>query len=248
MKKPILNPLYLCAIFIVSTAVITIQPLVFSKKIGHGFCCNYLFDSRDIVKETACSVTKQSGSCWGRQIWASLWLWLRKSKVNSDVPVNTKSYSIVVHTFGWTLRLSRAYFSCLTSLCAYAVLPLCQVFIKRPDSLQSLKFLGWLSKTILVVLFGEGYPDFQYWLLMKLEGTKPNRPLLNLSLFLSFNISLSVEQMMEEIFSLETNKLSSVKEKESPTCSAIFLHLGRSENCNYGEFAEVLGLLLSHKE
>lgn len=105
--------------------------------------------------------------------------------------------------------LNRAHFSWLSSLYAYTVLPLCQGCIKRPDSLHSLKF--WSANTIVVVCFGDGYPDLQYWQLMKLEEIKLSRLLSNLSFFL--NVSLSMEQMIEEVISLgPTAKLPDVKD------------------------------------
>lgn len=64
----------------------TICLSVFSiAKDGYCFCCNYLYDFKEIFKEVICSAKKWSGLCWGRQPWASLWLWLEQNKVSSLV-------------------------------------------------------------------------------------------------------------------------------------------------------------------
>lgn len=115
--------------FAVIALAITIHPLVFStEKDSQGFCCNYILGFIDVVKETVCSANKANGPCWGRQLWASLWLWLGQSKVKSLVQVlgrrkrlfRSKS-QIWLGTETWAgLILLASVIFALTPSCLYA--------------------------------------------------------------------------------------------------------------------------------
>ena len=206
---------------VIAVAEITVHPLVFStEKDSHGFCCNYLFDFIDIVKETVHHANKQSGPCCVRQLWASLWLWLGQSKVNSLVRVLGRhkmvpcSRSQVCLGIGTWPGLG---FFCLIHLCPYTMLPLCQVCIKQPRSLQSQNCLGWPAKSFLVVISGDTYPGAQYWQLKKWRH-QAQQPSIK-SFFLSLNVSLSVAETMEEPISLvpTSNELAQCRGRRQPS-------------------------------